>query len=361
MIKKYATYAVEDFVADERFVEWVKSPDTTNTLLWKEIIAADPGKEVIMMQARKIILQLSEASGMHVEKNDSAEIWQNLETELFSVTINSKRKPLRSYWLAAASVVILLSVGWLGYKQLATKDITRYTKMVTAVENPMKEIVNKGEKTLVVRLPDGSKVFLAKNSKLSYIKDFTQKNRQVYLSGAAFFNVTKDPEKPFIVYANELVTKVLGTSFTVKAFDEDSKVTVAVKTGKVSVFANKHVEDVDPETKGIILIPNQQADFQRKNETISRSLVEQPKIVIAKNDLNKFSFNNAPVTEIFAAMESAYGVDFLFDEEVLSYCRLTTSLSEETLFEKLDVICAGIDATYKVVDAQIVITGKKCD
>lgn len=362
MIEKYTTYSVEDFVGDERFIQWVKSPDTQNNLFWKRVIAVYPDRGPVIEQARQILVQLSEASAMPFPKEDPAEIWDNIDTKLFTTKLDSGQKSgYRRLWMAAASVFLLLGLGWSAYYSLLPEKTTGYQQLVQNVETPLKEVVNKGQKTLVVTLSDGSRVFLAKDSKLSYASDFTKKTRDVYLSGAAFFDVAKDPEKPFIVYANELVTKVLGTSFTIKAFDQDKQVTVAVKTGRVSVFANRYVADIDPETKGIILIPNQQADFQRENETLSRSLVEQPKVVIAKKELEKFAFNNAPVAEIFEAMESAYGVDFLFDPEVLSSCHLTTSLSEETLFERLDVICEAIGATYKVVDAQIVITGRKCN
>jgi transmembrane sensor len=362
MIEKYTAYSVEDFVRDERFIEWVKSPDGLNSLFWDRVMTAYPDRKPVMKQARQIVAQLSEASAMPFPREDPAEIWDNIDTKLFTTKLDSLQKPrYRKLWTAAASVLVLFGLGWATYYSQLPEKKTGYQQLVQNAVVPLKEVINKGEKTLVVRLSDGSRVFLAKNSKLSYASDFTQKTRDVYLSGAAFFDVAKDPEKPFIVYANELVTKVLGTSFTIKAFENDSQVSVAVKTGRVSVFANRYVADVDPETKGIILIPNQQADFQRKNETLSRSLVEQPKVVIAKKELEKFAFNNAPVTEIFEAMENAYGVDFLFDQDVLSACRLTTSLSEETLFERLDVICEAIGATYKVVDAQIVITGRKCN
>ncbi|MCE6990166.1 FecR family protein [Dyadobacter sp. CY323] len=362
MIEKYATYSVEDFVRDELFIEWVKTPDPRRNALWQRVVDTYPGQKPVIRQARQIVAQLSEASRAPFYREDAVGIWNSIDNELFTSQINFGRKSIyRSLWMAAASILVLLGLGWAVYNLPNNRESIGYDQLVRKTENKLKEVANTGEKTLMVNLPDGSRVYLQKDSKLSYASDFSGKTRDVFLSGAAFFDVTKNPEKPFIVYANELVTKVLGTSFTISAFDRDSKVTVAVKTGKVSVFANRYVGDVDPETKGIILIPNQQADFQRKSETISRSLVEQPKVVIAKKELEKFAFNNAPVAEIFAAMESAYGVDFLFDHEVLSECRLTTSLSEETLFERLDVICEAIGATYKVVDAQIVITGRKCN
>lgn len=362
MTEKYATYSLEDFLKDERFIGWVNAPTKADDALFAEIIAAYPGQRPLMQHARQLVSQLSEASATHFPAEDIDEIWQGIDTNLSIKQLDSKPKHwLHPFGVAAASVALLLALGWAGYYFLSAEKAIGYGKLVGQSTTPLKEVVNRSEQTMTVKLPDGSRVFLTDHSKLSYAKDFTLQNRDVYLSGEAFFEVVKNPEKPFTVYANELVTRVLGTSFTIKAFEQDSRVTVAVKTGRVSVFANRHQADVDPETKGIILIPNQQADFQRESETISRSLVDQPRVVIAKKELDRFNFNDAPVTQVFDAMENAYGVDFLFDREVLASCRVTTSLSEETLFERLDVVCEAVGATYKVVDAQIVISGKKCD
>nr|WP_295934006.1 FecR domain-containing protein [uncultured Dyadobacter sp.] len=362
MTEKYATYSLEDFLKDERFIGWVNAPTKADDAFFAEVIVGYPGQQPVMAHARQLVSQLSEASAVHFPMDDIDEIWDGIDTRLAERHLDSKPKHwLLSFRMAAASVALLLALGWAGYSLLGPDKAIGYSKLVGQSGTPLKEVVNQGAQTLEVALPDGSRVFLASQSKLSYARDFTRQNRDVYLSGEAFFDVAKNPEKPFTVYANELVTRVLGTSFTIRAFEQDSRVTVAVKTGRVSVFANRHQDDVDPETKGIILIPNQQADFQRESETISRSLVDQPRVVIAKKDLDKFNFNDAPVTQVFDAMENAYGVDFLFDREALASCRVTTSLSEETLFERLDVVCEAVGATYKVVDAQIVISGKKCD
>lgn len=362
MTEKYATYSLEDFLKDERFIGWVNAPTKADDAFFAEIIAGYPHQQPVIAHAWQLVSQLSEASAAHFPLEDIDEIWDGIDTKLSDRRLDSKPKQwLHPFRMAAASVALLLALGWAGHHLLAPDKAIGYSKLVGQSKTPLKEVVNQGAEALEVALPDGSRVFLASQSKLSYARDFTRQNRDVYLSGEAFFDVAKNPEKPFTVYANELVTRVLGTSFTVRAFEQDSRVTVAVKTGRVSVFANRHQADVDPETKGIILIPNQQADFQRESETISRSLVDQPRVMIAKKDLDKFNFNDAPVTQVFDAMENAYGVDFLFDREALASCRVTTSLSEETLFERLDVVCEAVGATYKVVDAQIVISGKKCD
>ena len=209
-------------------------------------------------------------------------------------------------------------------------------------------------------MPDGSKVLLEPNSRLSYNPTFEGELREVYLSGEAFFDVKKNPKKPFFVYANSLVTKVLGTIFSVKAYAKDKQVFVKVKTGKVSVYQNKLNSNNDPEINGIVLTPNQQVIFGKSEEKFIKSLVEKPIILLTSQELINFSFKNVPIEQIFLALEKAYGVDIIYDKESMLACRLTTSLTTETLFEKLDIICDGVEATYKVVDAQIIITSNGC-
>ena len=90
----------------------------------------------------------------------------------------------------------------------------------------MVEQTNNSNKPQIITLSDGSSVLLQPNSKLSYPKIFTGNERKVYLSGEGFFEISKNPKKPFFVYANEIVTKVVGTSFRVKAYSDQPDVEV---------------------------------------------------------------------------------------------------------------------------------------
>lgn len=363
MLEKYADYTIEDFVKDERFIQWVKRPDTASDSFWLGFLERYPLQEEVVLQARNLVLQLDRATRGPVDPRDASEIWHQVQER-----IEEASNPVRRWynsrfttWLAAASVLVAAIVWWKGPGIVSQKPVGVYAQLTGKSEEVLEERMNKEDTPLIVTLPDGSRVTLEKNSRLSFVRDFNGSSRKVYLSGAAFFEVTKNPGKPFMVYANELVTKVLGTSFSVSAFEEDQRVTVAVKTGKVSVFANKYVNNEDPETKGLILVPNQQVAFSRDKETLIRSLVSMPKIIVPQEDLKHFTFNNAQVSSIFNALEEVYGVEILYDEELMSDCRLTTSLFDETLFERLDVICEAVGATYKVVDAQVVIFGRKCN
>ncbi|MDX5397043.1 MAG: FecR domain-containing protein, partial [Hymenobacteraceae bacterium] len=86
-----------------------------------------------------------------------------------------------------------------------------------------------------VLLADGTQVWLNRNSKLRYPDTFEGNTREVYLEGEAFFDVQRNPEKPFLIHAQQSVTQVLGTSFNVEAYENQPEVKVTVVTGKVSL------------------------------------------------------------------------------------------------------------------------------
>lgn len=363
----YRNFQIQDFIEDAAFKEWVMKPDTHSDAFWNNFLEQHPEKTNLLNNARNVLLAVKS----EVEKDFPSEaqvqrIFENLQDQLQETkdaaqNIEKVQRIWSWKWSAAASVLLvaglaLIYAHW--FKQ--DKSIAVYEKMISASEGNLLEKHNDSDQLMKVVLPDGSEVTLEKNSRISYPVVFEKNKREVYLIGEAFFQVKKDPKKPFLVFANELVTKVLGTSFRIKAFGEDKNVLVIVKTGRVSVFANQQIKTQDPETSGLVLTPNQEVIFERADQRFSRKLVENPVILLSADELQHYSFDDAPVAKIFDAIEKAYGVDIVFDEEIMSDCKLTTSLTNETLFEKLDIVCKGIDAEYKVVDAQVIISSKGC-
>ncbi|MPR33056.1 FecR family protein [Salmonirosea aquatica] len=366
MFQKYASFQTADFVADTDFIEWVRRPTAASNQFWQEYLEVFPHQHPALQQARQAVqLLIQEGRAIPPASKEAEQIWDSIEESLNFIPIRRIGFLAQGWqrWAAAAAVVLTLGVGWYFASSSKSSMPESYQTLVEEAETiqPLVEVVNKSEKPRVVNLPDGSVITLEKDSRVSYAKVFAGKNREVYLTGAAFFDVTKNPEKPFLVYSNELVTKVLGTSFRIQAFEQDKNIVVSVKTGRVSVYAHKSSQHPDPETTGMLLTPNQEVRFTRSDERFNRTLVKKPVILLSKEEMQQFSFEDAPVSQIFEALEKVYGVDIVFDEEVISNCRLTTSLSAETLFEKLEVICEGIGATFKVMDAQVVITSRGCE
>jgi transmembrane sensor len=113
----------------------------------------------------------------------------------------------------------------------------------------------------------------------------------------------------------------------------------------------------DPE---VILTPNQQLVYHREKKVASRQLVANPEIILPNSDLFNMKFENAQVEEIFHVLEENYGVEIRYDKDALKNCRLTTSMSDEGLYERIEIICRAIGASYSCDEAVITIRSNGC-
>ncbi|MFD1819721.1 protein of unknown function [Pseudarcicella hirudinis] len=371
-MKKYLEYDIEDFVWDDYFRQWVLIPTRESDNFWKNWIVQYPEKAKLIEDARTLVkaLKVNEQSLSDqeiqnvvrhtLELAEEKEAAENFEQPGF-ISIN------RKFWIqAAAAVAILVGLSWGVKTNFVPKNSVNvsYEKLVSNTSSLLTETLNEHENPLPVKLSDGSLVILTKGSRISYPKTFSGSKREVFLSGEAFFEVTKNPEKPFLVYANGLITKVLGTSFRVRAYESDKDVTVEVKTGRVSVFAQSDPKikekATNRELEGVVLTPNQKIIYAREDVRLTKSLVEAPVMIATEKSKQSFEFEDTPVSEVLLAIEKAYSVDIVFDEELLANCPLTASLTDLQLFEKLNIICKGVEARYEILDGQIVIYSKGC-
>lgn len=361
---KYNYNQIRDFLNDDSFVQWVLTNEHES--FWKHFLEENPTKNAMIEEARQLVLEINEAEDQQSPKLNEGLVWSKIHSTLQEPK-NEEQTPVRKLWQQpvwrwAASIVVLIGIGWVVWQNQSKETVT-YQELIATIEdkNTLIEKTNESDTPLNVALEDGSVVTLDKNSKLSYPAHFDKNKRTVILSGEAFFEIAKDPSKPFYVYANEVVTKVLGTSFRIRAFEKDKQVVVKVRTGRVSVYNQRRINLTDPETNGIVLLPNQQAVYSRGTENLTRRLVETPMPVAEHTSMAlPTRFDEVAVSEVLKAIEKRYGVKVLFNEEVLANCFITTTLGEESLYEKLDLICKIIGATYKEVDAQIVLESKGC-
>lgn len=371
MPNNYSRFTIEDFAFDERFQHWVRHPDSEHRPFWEKYLAEHPQQTDKILAARQLVIQLTQAEGQQQDPELAHAIWQN---------VVQRTQPVRrigwlnkSVWRVAASLILVVGLGvlagqWQSRRAVSPKNI------VQATQPDLIEEVNRTSQILNIHLSDGSVVSLSRDSRLTYPRTFDAQQRVVHLTGEAFFEVTKNPKQPFLVYANETVTKVLGTSFRIKAYEGEANVTVAVRTGRVSVFARKEFENEQNQTTGtapagmsertqltgLVLTPNQQAVYAKAEAQLGKTLVEIPVVLSMPNGRTAtFEFENTPVRDVFAVLEKAYGVDIVCDAELIAARSLTVSLEDESLFDKLNVICKTIGLSYQIVDAQVIIENKR--
>lgn len=368
-MKDYARFSAEELATDDDFIKWVKYANRYPELdrFWKNWLEQHPHRKEEVEEARLMIRAILEEP-QHIPGHEKQRaIWNEISGTL-SILAEEEKKIIPFYkrwYMKAASVVVILGIGWYTYQVVFTGHPAVNHHPVVATIN-LEKHVNNNDVPKTVVLEDGTSIVLQPHSMLRYPKHFKKDIREAYLIGEAFFEVKKDPARPFIVHANEIITRVLGTSFTVRNFIGEKNVTVQVKTGKVSVFKDQAkekkeevVEDAVDQVEGVVLMPNQQVVYERKAMKMVKSLVENPSVLIpvAKQE---FEFTDTPIKEVFDAIENAYGVDIVYDEEVLASCAINASLTDEPLYDKLKLICKGIDASYEIIDSHIIIYSKGC-
>jgi ferric-dicitrate binding protein FerR (iron transport regulator) len=318
-----------------------------------------PQEEEFILKWYDTIQASQSEAAEHTSEVTEARLWENLQAKLK----RTKKSSFYYTWRVAAAILLLLATGAVLY--FAQHVFTPAEESV-AVHNfgqkytGIQLIENKTNIPRLVTLDDGSEVTLQPGSELRVAGEFTHNKREVYLTGEAFFHVKRDTLRPFLVYANEVITKVLGTSFTVKAHKGARQTTVAVMTGKVSVSTNPEVIQKKHTTQEVILTPNQEAVYNRAINKVTKKLVDVPRIVLEKPTLFEMNYDATPVSKIFEVLEENYGVEIIYDEKILSECFLTTSMSDEGLYQRIEIICKAIGSEYKIQDTTITITGKGC-
>lgn len=250
-------------------------------------------------------------------------------------------------WLAAAS--ILLATG-LGYFVVNRQHDGRNTARVAM------ETRTSGSKEVVsIELSDGTQVWLNKNSKIEYPKVFDGDERQVYLQGEAFFEVVPNPEKPFIVKSDRISTRVLGTSFDVKAYHGDETASVSVATGKVEV--SKEIEEGEP-VRITQLTPEQELVINTKKDETYINIVSVANI--ARWHLGQLVFRDNTYDEVMQALQERFGKKIEFKSSI-GKCRVMASFnSNASLNDVLKLLSMSNSFDYVIGKDIVTITGGTC-
>lgn len=264
---------------------------------------------------------------------------------------------------AAASIVVV--AGFIYAVSVFTQSRPIALKGLTTEEiEALTVLENTDQKPKRVQLSDGSQVTLEPNATLYYPQSFNGNRRIVHLIGNGLFEIAKNPQKPFWVYSESIVTKVLGTSFTIRKNEQSGEIEVAVKTGRVIVEkANEHkLAKAKPNT-GVVLTPNEKVTYQQGSESYSTGLVDNPELIDSSQEFSKpdaFAFVEAPLSAVIKKLEVAYGIEITLINESISDCPITAVLPNESLFAKLEVINALLNSTTELKGTTIVMTGGEC-
>lgn len=356
----YTQFTPDDFLRDDWFRAWVLHPDPQTEAFWQDWLRAHPERQEAVAQARALLRALEMPHRTWPEERVEA-----LTERVMARLDDGAEAPVRPLWQRpwlryAAASVLALGLGWWALRPVSQPSATTSTASAPARPAPaLVTVRNDNAAPIAVSLPDGSRVTLQARAELRYAPDFAGTERVTTLRGDAFFDVVKNPKKPFLVRTEGLVTRVLGTSFWVRADPARRQTAVIVRTGRVSVskVAAAPGRNV-PE--GVVLTPNQQVVFHQADQHFERSLIEQPRQLQEVPGNREFSYAETPLADVFRDLERAYGVRIVFDEDVLRRCSVTATLGQEPLFDKLTLICRAVRARYEVLDGEIVIHSQGC-
>ena len=349
----YYRYKAEDFASEDYFKNWVISPEPESDKFWEEFLREFPEKYYDIMEGRRLVDGLEAVFEADPETLESSRrIWERLERSVNRYPFFRTLQGRFFSWISAAS--ILVACGFWAYRYYRGEQYP--LQPISEITAHHKAYNSQGDERLIT-LPDGSKVQMDAESSMEYHEDTTI--REVKLRGGAFFEVVKNPSKPFIVKAGGMKTTVVGTAFRIKAYDVDRIVTIEVKSGKVRISREK---DNAQNTPAMVLTPNQKATFSKTSQSFSKDLVDAPLLIQPSNEVSEtiYIFDDAPVEKIFEAIESQYGIEIIYDRDVMKDCHLKINLEHESLYRKLDVISLALGIAYEKIEGKIVFEKKSC-
>ena len=187
----------------------------------------------------------------------------------------------------------------------------------------------------VVSLPDGSKIYLNRNSELNYRKNFGKHGRNVKLAGEAFFEISPDKSKPFIIDAGNAKVKVLGTSFNVITNNRESAVEVFVKTGKVLVSDNSGSQtlQLDPGYVGTV-----------SSRAAVKTVNNNPNYLAWKT--GELVYSGQKLSVVFSDLKRVYNMDIVADDSLIldnPWRSPIVNTDEETI---INLICRSFNLGY---------------
>lgn len=303
----------------EQVMQW-KSASAENTRLYEEFLK---------------VWSAMDKTSKHRHIDMDAEWRLHVRNYNPAVLRPSRVVSIRTVFAIAASVLVILGfsfAGWLYMSQKTFKTDLAETNQIV--------------------LPDGSKVTLNAGSRLYYKRNFSKESRTVSLEGEAYFEVTKNPQSPFVIHVDGAEVKVLGTSFNVKAYKDMEKIEVTVSEGKVSLYGKGE------EGKKVIVGKGEKAVYLKQLKVVQMQPNDDRNFMAWKTRV--ISFENDSLAAIVQTLNSVYHKDVILENPNLHHCTVTASFEDKDLSTVLKVLGETLDIVITEKDGKIYISGKGC-
>ncbi|SFE75203.1 FecR family protein [Sunxiuqinia elliptica] len=386
---KYKNYTVEDFLADDYFIQWLNDPEEEHEAFWTEFVTKYPKQRLNVEQA-KFIVSMFQHEQEKLSLDETFDIWNDV------VRSNKRSKVGRwGKWMRYAAIMVLVFVSGAvsfyvyettrevhyelsevndpnqGEAKIVLSDGTEISlekneseitydsfgsqlvvnnDTITQSRNEGKELMNKviipyGKKSMIM-LSDGTKVWLNAGSQLVYPSVFLRNKREVVLVGEAYFDVAKNQDKPFFVRTAELNVRVLGTKFDVSAYPEDDFVSTTLEEGSVGLEIKG--KGLLAEDKQILLTPNQKISLNKATRETTVRVVDVSMYTSWKEGILKSESED--LIRLIKKIERYYNIEISLKDPLVAGYKISGKLDlENSAEEVLNIIklTVPIDWTKK--------------
>lgn len=402
MKKEYLDYTLEELLEEPAFIAWVLRHENENE--WALLLSSHPEFRNTAQKARGIIELLKDRNDTLAEE-DIVHIWKNIDRFDDLFTIRKPANLLNRLLRYAAILILAISVGGIAgywYLQRSTipyefsagpanspaaksrlslsngtvVDLDKENSKVAlngdhritidnekeidlGKNNPEEEgkmnevVIPFGKKSQLI-LEDGTKVWLNAGSRMAFPTKFQGKNREVFLEGEAYFEVSQNKALPFVVHTGALAIKVLGTKFNLCAYTSDKLTEAVLIEGKISL-SERSALGFKKET---ILSPNQKASYNREEREISVKEEPNADLRIAWID-GMFKFSQQSLQEVLDKLQRYYNVRFVVNSEFPSADLISGKLDLKDSIESVMLALSDVvELKYKIEGNQIFIEKK---
>ena len=329
---KYAHFTLQDFLADDDFIQWVINPGTENDVLWQSVMAALPQQKNVMEQAAATIREYRTQDNFYNEAHKD-HLWKRIEASIARQPVAvqpAKIFSLPALMRIAAAIIIIAGVSWwLISANSAAKQLAFATSF--------------GE-VKTITLPDNSQVTLNGNSSITYAGSWKKNTpREVWITGEGYFNVMHlntdsskiKPQERFIVHCGDMNIEVLGTTFNVKA--RHGKTNVALITGKIRI----DYTDVAAGSKTVFLAPGDYIEYTAEKLLTTKKLVRPAQV--STWTANEISFSDATLKEITETLQDNYGYKISIKDTALLSLKIEGDISVNNVADLLDVVSTTLN------------------
>lgn len=339
----YSSYQIEDFLTNDSFIAYCYAESPEAIEKWENIAAQNPGIIQQINEARELCLLL----GIKVGAAEKAAALDRLKIALEETVEEEQPESriigMRNYvmrWIVVAAAILIMAGAFAVY-QLNTNPTGAALYSAANDHNYTLIGQTKAGERKFVHLPDGSTALLNGASSLKIATDYNNRNRHLLLTGEAFFSVTKNKHKPFVVITGKTATTALGTSFKVESYANAEVASVMLATGKVKVECTQS----DLEVADVTLIPGQKAALFKGDKVFTQTNFNTSDI---QNWINrKLVFKDANLTEIAAKIKAMYGVIITPVDKAGNGISFTGEFSGKDINEVLEAIGFTNHFTYK--------------